>query len=61
MAKRKCCSVRCPQRNLLGLGYPLGTADTTVAFRSRNGCAARAGLFNAVQSLAIPLCLSSCW
>ena len=32
MTKRKCCSVRCPQRNLPDTRYPLRTADTTMPF-----------------------------
>jgi len=29
MTKRKCCSVRCPQRNSPDTRYPPGAADTT--------------------------------
>jgi len=32
MTKRKCCSVRCPRRNLPDTRHPLGTADTTATF-----------------------------
>ena len=34
MTKHKCCSVRCPQRNLPDTRYPLRTADNIVTYSS---------------------------